>query len=141
MFLIKRLNGNRAINSNITNVSNEALLYTDYSSKWTRSDDIHIKNIEQCVVITKGHVCNLMITAQVKGTWVAGDDGPWILGNLPAPLNGGFQFCVYSWSGANGSAAMRMTINSDGWLKPWYNHPDPVDGTIFVAYCSYLTRS
>jgi len=105
-----------------------------------RSDNIHIKNIEQCEVITKGHICTFIITAQVQGTWVAGDANPWILGHLPAPLiKAGFQFCGYAWNGTNGSLPIRFTVNGDGWLKPWYNHPDPIDGTIFVAYCSYIT--
>ena len=113
----------------------------DYSSKWVISTDIHIKNIEQCEVITKGHICTIMITAQVKGVWVAGDGSSWILGQLPIPLNkDGLQFCGYSYNNTNGgSLPIRFTLNKDGWLKPWHNHPDPIDGTLFVAYCSYIT--
>ena len=128
------------INSNITNISNEALAYTDYSSTWVIGTDYHVKNIQYCAAIKKGHICTVGIAAEVKGTWPNGDDNPWILGQLPKPLiKNGFQLSGMSYNSSTRGIPMRFILNAKGWLKPWYNYPDPTDGTLFIVYFSYIT--
>lgn len=132
-----------AINSNITNISNEALSCTDYSSKWVLgTQNNHIQNIRYCDVIKKGHICTVGIWAYVKGTWAAGDEYPWIIGQLPKPLfEYGFQVSGWSYNATtkDKDKVMRFIFNEKGWLKPFYNHPDPTDGTEFAVYFSYIT--
>ena len=128
-------------NSNITNISNETLSYTDYSSKWVLgTENNHIQNVKYCDVIKKGHICTVGIWAYVKGTWAAGDEHPWIIGQLPKPLaNYGFQVSGWSFNNTTNDKPMRFIFNTSGWLKPFYNHPDPTDGTEFAVYFSYIT--
>ena len=72
----------------------------------------------------------------MQGIWVAGDASPWILGQLPAPLNGGFNCVGYN---ANDGRPIRFTANKDGWLKPYYNSEALVDGVTFCIHTCYIT--
>ena len=88
----------------------------------------------------KGRICTVGIAAKVQGRWAAGDVNPWIIGQLPKPLaKYGFQVSGFSYNSSTGDKSMRFMFNKSGWLKPWYNHPDPTDGTEFCVYFSYIT--
>jgi len=73
----------------------------------------------------------------VQGGWNSGDTSPWVLGNLPAPLNNGFQCVGYN---ANDGRPIRFTVNEDGWLKPWYNKEPLVDSVTFSVHTCYITK-
>ena len=102
----------------------------------TGSNGIHIKNVEYCHVISLGHTCTIDIAATVANGWGATDSNPWVLGNLPAPKNKGFQFIGYN---SITGTPIRFIVNEDSWVKPWYNTQDLTDGTIFMIHVSYIT--
>ena len=80
-------------------------------------------------------MCTVNITATVNGTWPANSNDPWVIGQLPGPKNGEFACVGYSKTGGT----IRFIFSETGWLKPWYNQNDIVDGTEFSVHVSYIT--
>lgn len=137
MFLIKRLNGNRAINSNI----NSMTTVVDYSDKWVRSDtgpNIHTKAYNFCSCIKMGSICTVSITGHVRGTWETNDTHPWIIANIPKPKNGKIEFSGWALR-ANVGYPMRLLLDDSGTIKPQWNSTVFSTDDTFAFTITYIT--